>query len=206
MAKKTKRGATKVNRAKPKAKPRVKARGGMKAKAVKLFARISAEVGSKAAKVSSKAAQAGASAKATARRTFGKAKATEHSVAKQLAHNKQLVLDFYRKLVGEKDFEAARPYMGNEYRQHAPYATDGHAGVAEWVRQFKESFPQHHYEVKRVIAEGDLVMLHLHGKSGLHPFGESVIDIFRIEDGKVVEHWDVIQPIPESADNANTMF
>jgi predicted SnoaL-like aldol condensation-catalyzing enzyme len=206
MAKKTKRGATKVSRTKPKAKSRPKARTGMKAKAVKLFARISAEVGSKAAQVSSKAAKAGAKAKATARRTFGKAKATEHSVAKQLAHNKQLVLDFYNKLIGEKDFAAARPYMGDQYRQHAPYAADGHAGVAEWVRQFKESFPKHHYEVKRVIAEGDLVVLHLHGKSGLHPFGESVVDIFRIEDGKVVEHWDVIQPIPESADNANSMF
>jgi predicted SnoaL-like aldol condensation-catalyzing enzyme len=206
MATKTKRAATRGSRAKPKTKARVKAKGGMKAKAVKLFARLSAKVGSKAAKVSSKAAQAGASAKATARRTFRKATTTEHSVAKQLAHNKRLVLDFYQKLIGEKDFEAARPYMGDEYRQHAPYATDGHAGVAEWVRGFKESFPQHHYEVKRVIAEGDLVVLHLHGKSGLHPFGESVIDIFRIKDGKVVEHWDVIQPIPESADNANTMF
>jgi predicted SnoaL-like aldol condensation-catalyzing enzyme len=199
MAKKTKRGATKVSRAKPKGKPRAKARTGMKAKAVKLFARLSAEVGSKAAK-------AGAKAKATARRTFGKAKATEHPVAKQLAHNKQLVLEFYKKLIGEKDFEAARAYMGDDYRQHAPYAADGHAGVAEWVRNFKEAFPEHHYEVKRIIAEGDLVVLHLHGKSGPHPFGESVVDIFRIQDGKVVEHWDVIQPIPESADNANTMF
>ena len=88
--------------------------------------------------------------------------------------------------------------MGAEYRQHAPYATDGHAGIAEWVRKFKESFPQHRYEVKKVIAEGDLVVLHLHGMNGPNPHGESVVDIFRIEDGKVVEHWDVIQPIPET--------
>jgi predicted SnoaL-like aldol condensation-catalyzing enzyme len=200
MAKKTKRGAIQRSRAKPKAQARAKRRTGMKAKAVKLFARISA------AQVSSKAAKAGAKAKATARRTFGKARATDHSVAKQLAHNKQLVLDFYQKLIGDKDFEAARAYMGDVYRQHAPYAADGHAGVAEWVRNFKQSFPEHHYEVKRIIAEGDLVVLHLHGKSGMHPFGESVVDIFRIADGKVVEHWDVIQPIPESADNANSMF
>ena len=74
------------------------------------------------------------------------------------------------------------------------------------MRKFKEGFPQHRYEVKKVIAEGDLVVLHLHGMNGPNPHGESVVDIFRIEDGKVVEHWDVIQPIPESADNANTMF
>jgi len=180
----------------------------MKAKATRLLARISAKVGVKkrpkaAAKVRVKATT---KTKVLARRVTRKAVAGGQVIADQLAHNKKLVLEFYHKLIGEKDFEAARPYMGSMYRQHAPYAADGHEGVAEWVRKFKEGFPQHHYEVKKVIAEGDFVVLHLHGKSGLHPFGESVVDIFRIENGKVVEHWDVIQPIPESADNANSMF
>jgi predicted SnoaL-like aldol condensation-catalyzing enzyme len=201
MAKQSKRSHT-TGRKKPKVKVaiRVKAKTkpGMKAKAAKLLARI--KVGSRAL------AKAGAQAKASARRTFRKAAKQEQSAAAQLARNKKLVLDFYHKLIGEKDYEGARAYMGAEYRQHAPYATDGHAGIAAWVRTFKESFPQHHYEVKKVIAEGDLVVLHLHGKSGPNPHGESVVDIFRIEDGKVVEHWDVIQPIPEHADNANTMF
>jgi predicted SnoaL-like aldol condensation-catalyzing enzyme len=206
MAKKSKRSGSTGRRAKPKAKAAVKvkakAKPGMKAKAVKLLARIKGQ-----AKVGSRAlAKAGAKAKASARRTFRKATSKEPSVTAQLAHNKKLVLDFYHKLIGEKDYEGARVYMGAEYRQHAPYATDGHAGIAEWVRKFKEGFPQHHYEVKKVIAEGDLVVLHLHGKSGPNPHGESVVDIFRIKDGKVVEHWDVIQPIPEHADNANTMF
>src|SRR6202000_3162607 len=123
-----------------------------------------------------------AKSKSVARRVRRKAAAGGNIVTDQLAHNKKLVLEFYHKLIGEKDFEGARPYMGSQYRQHAPYAADGHEGVAEWVRQFKEAFPQHHYEVKKVIAEGDFVVLHLHGKSGLHPFGESVVDIFRIED------------------------
>jgi predicted SnoaL-like aldol condensation-catalyzing enzyme len=214
MAKKSKRGSTTSSRAKPKAKAAVKvkakARSGMKAKAVKLLDQIKGQ-----AKVGSRAlAKAGAKAKASARRTFrkatskasSKATGTEKSIAAQLAHNKKLVLDFYHKLIGEKDYEGARVYMGAEYRQHAPYASDGHVGIAEYVRKFKETFPEHHYEVKKVIAEGDLVVLHLHGKSGPNPHGESVVDIFRIKDGKVVEHWDVIQPIPEHADNANTMF
>jgi predicted SnoaL-like aldol condensation-catalyzing enzyme len=207
MAKKPKRVKTTTARSKPKAKP------GMKAKATKLLARLSAKVSAAGkdvrgrAKVGSKAlAKAGAKAKASARRTLRKVRAKQPAIAADLARNKELVLAFYKKLIGEKDYEGARRYMGSEYRQHAPYAADGHAGVAEWVRKFKEAFPQHHYEVKKIIAEGDLVMLHLHGKSGLHPYGESVIDIFRIEDGKVVEHWDIIQPIPESADNANSMF
>jgi predicted SnoaL-like aldol condensation-catalyzing enzyme len=188
-----------------------------KSKTGKLLARLSAKVRVAGAKVKGRAkagskilAKAGAKAKASARRTLRKASrkssAKQHSVAEQLARNKQLVLAFYHKIIGEKDYEGARQYMGAQYRQHAPYATDGHAGIAEWVRKFKESFPQHRYEVKKVIAEGDLVVLHLHGINGPSPHGESVIDIFRIENGKVVEHWDVIQPIPETADNANSMF
>jgi predicted SnoaL-like aldol condensation-catalyzing enzyme len=204
--KKSKRGRTATARTKSRSKP--KARTGMKAKATRLLARIG--VKARVKKTAKAAAKVGARVTArtrrVARRVKVKAAARGHDVAGQLAHNKKLVLEFYHKLIGEKDFDAARPYMGSSYRQHAPYAADGHEGVAEWVRKFKESFPQHHYEVKKVIAEGDFVVLHLHGKSGLHPFGESVVDIFRIEAGKVVEHWDVIQPIPESADNANSMF
>jgi predicted SnoaL-like aldol condensation-catalyzing enzyme len=207
----------KNKRSKPKTQIKTKAKRrakpGMKAKAGKLLARISAKVSAASAGVKGRAkagskvlAKAGAKAKASARRTLRKASSKEQSVADQLARNKQLVLAFYHKIIGEKDYEGARQYMGTQYRQHAPYATDGHTGIAEWVRKFKESFPQHRYEVKKVIAEGDLVVLHLHGMNGPNPLGESVIDIFRIENGKVVEHWDVIQPIPESADNANSMF
>ena len=109
---------------------------------------------------------------------------------RRLARNKRLVLAFYRKMIGEKDPEAARRYMREPYVQHSPYAEDGFAGVAAFARQFKRDFPDHTYEVKRVIAEGDFVVLHLLGKNGLSPHGEAVIDIFRIEDGKVAEHWD----------------
>jgi predicted SnoaL-like aldol condensation-catalyzing enzyme len=126
--------------------------------------------------------------------------------AAQLEANKQLVLKFYEAMIGRKDFEAGRQYMGNTYRQHAPYATDGHEGLRAFVGWFKENFPNHRYEIKRVIAEGDLVMLHVHGMGGPNPHGESVVDIFRVRDGKVVEHWDIIQPIPEKQDNPNGMF
>jgi predicted SnoaL-like aldol condensation-catalyzing enzyme len=124
----------------------------------------------------------------------------------QLDANKKLVLAFYEQIIGRKDFDAALPYMGNTYTQHAPYAANGHDGLRTWLAGFKAAFPDHRYEVKRVIAEGPYVMLHLHGTGGPNPHGESVVDIFRIEDGKVVEHWDIIQPIPETADNANSMF
>jgi predicted SnoaL-like aldol condensation-catalyzing enzyme len=128
------------------------------------------------------------------------------SAAAQLAANKRLVLTFYSHVIGRKDFDAARKYMGATYRQHSPYATDGHAGLAAFVKFFKENFPNHRYEVKKVLAEGDMVVLHLHGMGGMNPFGEQVVDFFRIKDGKVVEHWDVIQPIPEKSENPNGVF
>ena len=124
----------------------------------------------------------------------------------QLEANKKLVLAFYEQIIGRKDFDAALPYMGKTYTQHAPYAADGHDGLRAWLAGFKAAFPNHRYEVKRVIAEGPYVMLHLHGMNGPNPHGESVVDIFRVENGKVVEHWDIIQPIPDTADNANSMF
>src|SRR5262249_900602 len=108
-----------------------------------------------------------------------------HDEQVRLDANKELVLAFYRKMIAEKDPEGARAYMGETYTQHSPYAKDGFEGVAEFARSFKRDFPNHHYEVKRVVAEGEYVVLHLHGKSGPNPHGEAVIDIFRVRNGKV---------------------
>ena len=124
----------------------------------------------------------------------------------RLERNKKLVIAFYQKMIGEKDPEAARRYMGETYRQHSAYAKDGYEGVAEFARGFKAAFPNHRYEIKKVIAEGEFVVLHLHGTSGMYPNGEQVVDMFRVVDDKVVEHWDVIQEIPATADNPNGTF
>lgn len=151
-----------------------------------------------------------------ARKVAAKAKraAPRRAVAKQavisekarLNRNKKLVIALYQKLIGEKDAAAARRYMGEPYVQHSPYARDGFEGVAEFVESFKAMAPNHRYEIKKVIAEGDFVVLHLHGISGMHPHGEQVVDFFRVKDGKVVEHWDVIQAIPEQSENKNGIF
>ncbi|MBK6673329.1 MAG: nuclear transport factor 2 family protein [Proteobacteria bacterium] len=141
-----------------------------------------------------------------AARKKSKSPKRRQSPAAKLAANKKLVLAFYEQIIGRKDFDGALKYMGATYKQHAPYAADGHTGLRAWLAGFKAAFPKHRYEVKRVLAEGDYVMLHLHGMGGPNPHGESVVDIFRVENGKVVEHWDIIQPIPDTADNANSMF
>jgi predicted SnoaL-like aldol condensation-catalyzing enzyme len=149
------------------------------------------------------------SAKPKPKRASAKKPTAQTPLARErarLERNKQLVLAFYRQLIGNKDAAGARRFMGESYVQHSPYATDGHEGVAEFVKGFKTQFPRHHYDVKRVIAEGDYVVLHLHGQEGLFPHGEAVVDIFRVVDGKVVEHWDVIQALPERSRNSNTPF
>ena len=80
-------------------------------------------------------------------------------------------------------------------------------GVRKFVAWILANHPDARGEIKRVFADGDYVILHsLWHSLTDSPRGEAVVDIYRLEDGKLVEHWDVIQPIPETAANKNTMF
>jgi predicted SnoaL-like aldol condensation-catalyzing enzyme len=122
--------------------------------------------------------------------------------------NKATVVAFYQKCLNEGDVETAfRLYAGATYRQHNPLIEDGMEGVRKFVGWIRDNHPDARGEVKHVFADGDHVILHSHWH-GLSDNlrGEAVVDIFRLEDGKLVEHWDVIQPIPEAAANRNTMF
>jgi len=85
-------------------------------------------------------------------------------------------------------------------------APDGPEGFKRLVALLKEKFPTSRNEIKRVIAEGDLVVLHVHSVREPGQRGRAVVDIFRVENGKIVEHWDVLQDVPEKAANDNTMF
>lgn len=122
-----------------------------------------------------------------------------------LAKNKEVVTAFYDAAINKKDFDAAVKYLGAEYKQHNPTAADGKEGLRGFIDFLKSRFPTQRGEIKRVIAEGDLVVLHVHSTRGDGP-GRAIVDIFRVKDGKVVEHWDVIQDVPEKASNSNGMF
>ncbi len=74
------------------------------------------------------------------------------------------------------------------------------------IKFLAEKYPNRSSDIKRVIADGVLIVLHLHAKPTLEDRGSAIVDIFRVENGKIVEHWDVIQPVPEKAANANSMF
>jgi predicted SnoaL-like aldol condensation-catalyzing enzyme len=121
--------------------------------------------------------------------------------------NKKTVVAFYDAAINDKDFEAASAYLGDKYIQHNPLAADGPEGLKAFLDFAKENLSSFKVEFKRVLADGDFVIVHAHATSGQpEDRGNAVMDIFRLENGKVVEHWDVIQPIPETARNENTMF
>ena len=124
----------------------------------------------------------------------------------QLEENKRTVLDFYDKGLNQKDYEAAARHFGNRYVQHNPNAADGPAGFRGFVQFLKDKFPQSRSEIKRTFAEGDYVIVHVHAVREPGTRGSAIVDIFKLENGKIVEHWDVVQPIPEKAANPNGMF
>ena len=121
------------------------------------------------------------------------------------AANKKLVVDFYRTVFIEKRVvEGFERYVAPEYIQHNPLLATGREPAVKFLSTLvkRESVT----DIKRVVAEGDLVVLHVHSRANLSDRGRAVIDIFRVADGKIVEHWDVIQPVPEKSANSNTMF
>lgn len=120
--------------------------------------------------------------------------------------NRKTVLSFYEKGLNQKDADAALAYVGDRYVQHNPNAADGPDGFRKFIGFLREKFPNSHSEVKRAFADGDYVILHVHAVREPGTRGNAIVDIFKLENGKIVEHWDVVQAIPENPANSNTMF
>jgi predicted SnoaL-like aldol condensation-catalyzing enzyme len=119
--------------------------------------------------------------------------------------NKKRVVEFYEKVLNQRDVAAIDKYLG-PYRQHNPQAADGPDGLKGYIGYLKSSAPDFKFEIKRVFADGDFVILHVHGIPAPGARGLAIVDIFRVDGERIVEHWDVIQEIPEQAANANGMF
>jgi predicted SnoaL-like aldol condensation-catalyzing enzyme len=127
-------------------------------------------------------------------------------VPSSLEANKKAVQEFYDFVINKKDFESARKYMGGRYKQHNPLVADGPEGLKAFIEFLKTNFPEARSEIKRVLADGDYVILHVHSIRPPNMRGRAIIEIFRLENGKIDEHWDVIQEIPEESANPNGMF
>jgi len=154
----------------------------------------------------------------TDRRAFGfslaAASATAAAAGTTPAHaaddvreaNKRTVLAFYDAALNRSNIDEAAAYFGPHFIQHNPRSKDGIEGFRSLLQDLKKQFPGLRSDVKRVFADGDFVILHVHVKLQPEELGLAIVEIFRLEHGKIVEHWDVRQPIPETAANTNGMF
>lgn len=121
--------------------------------------------------------------------------------------NKVTVKAFYDLAFNQRQpEEAVKQYVGPYYRQHNPLAGDGPEPFIGFVKWITGENPDLQFVFKRLVAEGDLVVVHSHLIPAKGARGTAVMDIFRLEDGRIVEHWDVLQEVPEKAANENTMF
>ncbi|MFJ2112820.1 MULTISPECIES: nuclear transport factor 2 family protein [unclassified Streptomyces] len=126
--------------------------------------------------------------------------------ARLTAYNKKLVSKAFDQLLVRKDLTALDRYWGSGYQQHNPTIPNGIPGVKAGLGSYFAQFPELKVEPKRVIAEGDLVAVHSNYIPAPGQRGQAIIDLFRVQGGKIVEHWDVVQDVPEKSANDNTMF
>ena len=121
------------------------------------------------------------------------------------ANNKQIVTEAYQRIFGDLDVSAVDEFMSKDFVQHNPTTPDGPEGVKQVVQMLvSQGVPKQKFEYKHVIIDDDIVILHtpyeMAGKEW------RFIDIYRVENGKLVEHWDAMMPMPEMRANNNPMF
>ena len=123
-----------------------------------------------------------------------------------LAQNKANAIAFYRMAYEGEPQKAVDLYVGDQYIQHNPDVADGTQGFIDYFNRMQREYPEKSIEFVRAVAEGDLVALHTHQ---VWPGNEEYItmDFFRFdEQGKIVEHWDAIQRIPDQMPHNNGMY
>jgi predicted SnoaL-like aldol condensation-catalyzing enzyme len=132
----------------------------------------------------------------------------------QLDRNVRTAVAYYTLAFNEgKPAEAVELYVGVDangnklYTQHNPFAQDGPAAFIAFVTFFKGIFPQLNVDIKRTIAQCDLVMTHAHVTTSPDDLGSAAMDIFRFDNtGRIVEHWDAVQDVHPMPANDNTQF
>ena len=125
---------------------------------------------------------------------------------KQEQKNLKAVLDFYDIVINGRDYSRAGEFLDDNYIQHKPEVETGVEGVLDFVRWIYSQSPQHKARIIRSFVDGGYVILHVHVMNGVGAANIAVMDIFRVENGKLMEHWDVASPVPETSKNSNGVF
>ncbi|ADI28802.1 protein of unknown function DUF1486 [Methylotenera versatilis 301] len=127
--------------------------------------------------------------------------------AKETSSPKKIVTQFFDlAFVQKHPIAAAKKYISaTQYIQHNPEAPDGREAFIKGFAAYVES-TDYRCEIKRVIADSDIVAVHSNCKESANDIGSAVVDIFRVEKERIVEHWDVLQAVPSKSANRNTMF
>lgn len=124
----------------------------------------------------------------------------------QEKRNRALVIEWYDRVFNKQDLSTTKSVLSENYIQHNPNLSDGADVLINAMPEYWARNPGLHFRFIRSAAEGDLVFLHSHRTCGPADLGRAYVDIYRVVDGKIVEHWDVSQPVPEKSANDNTMF
>jgi predicted SnoaL-like aldol condensation-catalyzing enzyme len=121
--------------------------------------------------------------------------------------NKQIVTAFYELAFNQhKPVEAARKYIDLPYTQHNPDVPNGPEGFNQFAGDFLKKNPKLKVTIFKTLADGDLVVLHVNIKMNESDRGLAVAEFFRLKNKKIVEHWDVMQPVPKKTASGNSMF
>jgi predicted SnoaL-like aldol condensation-catalyzing enzyme len=126
------------------------------------------------------------------------------SVNQQLEENKKMVASLYQEVFGDKNIDAVDKYIGDTYIQHNPAVADGKEALKTALKTWFKDAPREKIDIQHIGADGNFVYIHTKSKQGNKTV--SVMDIFRVESGKIVEHWDVMQEVPAKAANDHPMF
>lgn len=118
----------------------------------------------------------------------------------------RLVMDVYEKVLKPLDESRVDEFFRPDYIQHNPMARTGAQGLKEFLKWAKSVSPSAEHHVKRMFVDGNFVIAHVHVIVQPGDLGSAVVDIFRIEDGQIAEHWDVAQQLTRQSRNENGMF
>ena len=120
--------------------------------------------------------------------------------------NRAVIAAFAQRFYGERDVRGAfETYVAPEYIQHNANIPDGREpAIAALEPMFKAEGSR--FDIKRIVVDGDMAVIHLHGRAGASGNGGTVADIYRLKNGKIVEHWDILQPIADKTVNPHPYF